>query len=226
MKWISKISLLVFMLPGLATAQDDKAETSLQKAQRNFLLRQILTASDAGPVAKDLELTDYQQEMLKDIRGQYAEKSKAMMGVMQEAMTIQSDTTLGEKERRTKLRSVMKERDKKFKVIVDELVVKMEEALLPHQIKRLKQIALQKQLLAETKGDQFEMVLRLGDQLELKPREKTKLKTDIAKAKKEYQEELKKLHQKYQKRILDSMPPESQEKLKEILGDMFSACRG
>ena len=148
------------------------------------------------------------------------------MGVMQEAMTIQSDTTLGEKERRTKLRSVMKERDKKFKVIVDELVVKMEEALLPHQIKRLKQIALQKQLLAETKGDQFEMVLRLGDQLELKPREKTKLKTDIAKAKKEYQEELKKLHQKYQKRILDSMPPESQEKLKEILGDMFSAGRG
>ena len=70
-------------------------------------------------------------------------------------------------------------------------------------------------------GDEFGVVYGLAKDLELTPEEKQKLRDSIVEARKEYYEKLAQLKADTHKKIMDSLPAEKRDKVKEILGDRY-----
>ena len=102
------------------------------------------------------------------------------------------------------------------------MMTEVDSLLLPHQTKRLKQLSNQQQLKYTTHfKDEFGIPLALAEELELSDEERANLLAKIEKVRKEYYEKTEKLKHEANQDILKSLPPQKQEKLKELIGDYY-----
>ena len=104
----------------------------------------------------------------------------------------------------------------------EKLVRQVENHVLPHQFRRLQQIAKQKYLKhASPFKDQFGIPLALADELELTSKEREKLLATTKQARKKYYEELEKLQTTTMGSILNSLSKEKREKIEKIVGEHY-----
>ena len=199
-------------------------QAQLIKTQR--FLMQLNVASRPGVVHASLELTDSQKEKLAALA------KHCMDSIIQQ--TIENGKVLTELQKqdvsKDELESLRKELQKKqnqkWGKLFQSLDSDVNEVLLPHQVKRLKQLALQQELQQRAKkndvtGDtRFSAIAILAKDNKLTPEQIKKLESRLKQIKAEYKKELRQLQEKTNKKILEALPSELREKITEQIGEI------
>ena len=156
-------------------------------------------------VQKDLELVGDQLKQVQDLQAEFADQMKDQLGSLTEG---------GFSPERMKglpdLIAKIKERQQ------DQL----RSLLLPHQIERLKQVALQTHM--KQAGTATALASnQVADALGITTEQIEKLKSRSKEINKKLQEDIESLKNKAQQELLDELTKDQQEKLKELTGDKY-----
>ena len=219
-KLVVLVSLV--LLSGLISAHKaypQAQEKKIEFWERQFLLRQLLTTTAESAFTGESELSEVQKDQLKKIAEEYRRDGQAAQIEIQKRLIEVNSPSKSESEKTKGNREIVELRNEKFDQIAKDAVEKMEDVLLPHQMRRIKQIAVQRELINRTKGDGFMILAALSDRLGLSSDQEEKLLEKIEKTSEEYSQELQKLRDRHNKKVVDSLPLSAREKLKEIIGE-------
>jgi hypothetical protein len=119
-------------------------------------------------------------------------------------------------------RQVLKQQtDSELDRLANQMLVKLDSTLLPHQVKRLKQLAIQRSIQNSTGKNGISMLLSIVEKLELRKSEADVVRESIQKLGNEYEKELETLRKRYGEEILQSLPEHAREKMQKLVGDVF-----
>lgn len=208
----------VFAQPDAATQEwMKKYQNSMANQQVMVRLTSIL--QNKG-LQEELEIPDYQladlrktaTEFQKEFASFNAENQRKMIELQEE---MQSGDAVAAMVEMRKIQGAMFD-------ISDQAMGGVEDILLPHQVTRIKQIARQEMLKYQSGfGDEFGVVFGLSKELDLSPSQTKQLRETIVEARKEYYEKVAKLKAETHKKILESLPAEKQNRIKELLGERY-----
>ena len=161
--------------------------------------------SDAS-VQKDLELVDDQVGQLREMQREFAREMKEQIG----------DFSKGE---------INPERFKNVgelvKRIREQQKIRMEQMLLPHQLERLKQVALQKHM--EVAGTAGALGGKIAEELGITEEQKGQLKEKEKEVQQDMAEKMAKLREEAHQELLEVLTPPQREKLKQLIGEKFKS---
>lgn len=105
---------------------------------------------------------------------------------------------------------------------VNEIIEDVEDVLLPHQMKRIRQLSRQESTkLLNSKGDEFGTALALADRLGLSNKQKAALREATENVRKNYYKKIAKLKREAHRQILNRLTADQREKFKELIGDQY-----
>ncbi len=164
-----------------------------------------------GDVQEEIGLLEDQKEGLRDFESKIRDKMRSVWSGAREEMAGKS------REEREEFMMTMRERmTEEMKEVASDL----EDILLPHQMERLDQLAMQSIIQRRGVAGAAESGA-LKELLGLSDAEAKKLKEKEEEVKKELAEKIKKLRAKAQDDILSVLPSAKQQKFKEMIGDSF-----
>ncbi len=159
-------------------------------------------------VQKDLELDQDQITELRKIQDDYQKQ------IRNEIKQAQKNKSLNSKKLKEITQRVFKERKSAIGAV-----------LLPHQSKRLKQIAAQMEL--KNRGDLNALIgSNLASELGIDDEQKERLKKRAAEIKKEFEEKVAKLKKEAQQELFRELRPDQRKKLDELTREKFEYKRG
>ncbi len=197
-------------------------ETSLSQGNRSELkyrLQEFFNILGETSTIKELELSKEQIQKLKTIGKEYSSKaSKASKAYYK----TRGNSALEKDPQAAKaiLNKASELVDKKYSELAKESLVKMEEILLPHQARRVRQMALQKQLQQQLKGGKFEMLEAIVPRLRLTSAQRKKFLGQLEESRIEYEKKQADLWKKTERNILSVLPPEAKKLLKDLVGEI------
>ena len=104
----------------------------------------------------------------------------------------------------------------------EEFQAEVDEVLLPHQSKRLKQLAFQTQnRVVGGFGGRGGLSDALKEQLDITSEQEEKMQAAAEKAQEEMQAEMRKLQSKMEDKVLKELSDEQRKKYKELMGEPF-----
>jgi len=205
--------LLAWLMTCVLAAQAQGPTPPQPLAQQSLLLSQALDWLTSEKMLKELDILPSQQEKLGTLKGELKGRTKQAYEAI-DASGIPKDD-----------RKVLREQAK-AQASAD-AAREIEQVLLPHQIKRLRQIMLQRRLGQHTFGgsaaalgsDDLAQELGISDkqQEELKAREK-EAKAELEQKAREV---LRQLREEAHEKVFDVLTPAQRQKLKEMLGEKF-----
>jgi Spy/CpxP family protein refolding chaperone len=154
-------------------------------------------------VRKELELLEDQVEKLQKL-------AEARGGQMRDVLAGLQD--LSEEERREKIRERMEKAQAETEKQIGEV-------LLPHQMKRLKQLAVQMRLRF---GARAMLEGSVAEQLGLTEDQKEKLRAKSEQLEEALRKKMAELRQQAQDELVKTLTPDQQAKFKEMVGDGFA----
>ena len=218
--------LLVFTVVAPAFAQDEDAnpwgggEQQQRAMETQFFMQQLMMLGHNEELRKELEVVDEQVEDVKDLAQNYQKDIMKFYTDNQElGQEMQQLIRDGKMEEAQELGKQYQEKNAEF---AQGYLDKANEVLLPHQIDRLKQIAKQQVVkMTNQYSDEFGMASSMAKELGLSKEETKKLNETIKAAREEYYEAVETAKKKANEKIMSVLTIEQQEKMKEILGDMW-----
>lgn len=205
--------------PIVAQSQDGPPDV-LGNVPEEMLLQQLVSITQNPRLRDELEIIDKQTNELAEVLREYQQERQQFMSENRKDMELAQQAAregMGEvaQEMMRELQSEMREKSAAHFKRVNKI-------LLPHQIKRIRQIALQMMLKhASGSGDEFGMPLALADHLGLSQKEKETLKQTIEDARREFAEELEALKDSSRNKILKAIPAEKRKEYHALIGDLF-----
>ena len=157
-------------------------------------------------------------ELVEDQQVQIEELQKEMWQEMRDRMSELRGTDLDPADRRAKyaeLREQMEERQEEYKE-------RIENVLLPMQVKRLKELQIQSQ--SRRNGDGAVGVLKndhMMQELGITDSQREELQKKAEEVRKELEEKIKKLRKEAEKEILSVLSAEQRDKLRGLIGETF-----
>lgn len=103
--------------------------------------------------------------------------------------------------------------------LLDGVLMEFDEVILPHQMKRIQQLALQGHLRMRGQHTFFGMLAALADHLDLTRDESRLAKERLDELEKEYKEKLTQLQQEYIQLSRDAFPKRLHDQIEELIGD-------
>lgn len=207
--------LIVFVnfVQGQADERPSIGEMRRSARTNEFIIRQLSSLLKEGSkIEKELDILDYQREKLLAAWRQYRSRQREI------AKEIDRQKQMSESQDESRERSVANVELELTYAAMKELVSGAAEVLLPRQLERLKQIAIQYEL-SHAGGDGFRIVLPLRDKLRLPSAKAKELVEVVEKANIEYREELRKLRERLDRSVIDSLSPDAQKKIEELIGE-------
>ncbi len=171
----------------------------------SIVTRALVIIPGNRPLHDELEIQDYQLEDIKQLRYDFQRKMTEASKTMASA---------GGRTRQEKLRE-----------LVEELDEGLSESLLPHQTKRLREIAYQSFGVSPTTGSMNVVSLlshrSLRDALGLSQAEIAALRKESKAEEKRLRKEIANLRRESQERLLGRLTAEQREKLDQMIGELF-----
>ncbi len=156
-------------------------------------------------VQKEIELVDEQLKQLNDIRNDFSKKISAQLGDLTKG-GFDASRTSGIKELMAKLKNQQKDQ--------------MHNILLPHQLDRLKQIALQVQM--KRSGEMATLASKqIAEELGIDDKQKKHLEQRAKEIKAKLEAKIQKLKEQAKDDLLDELTGSQRAKLKEMTGANF-----
>lgn len=160
-------------------------------------------------VQEELDLVDDQIEDLKSLQ-------EEMQTAMREMFSGMRD--MDPEERRTAMEEMRGKMEKK----AEEFQAEVDEVLLPHQSKRLKQLAFQTQnRVVGGFGGRGGLSDALKEELDITSEQEEKMQSAAEKAQEEMQAEMRKLQSRMEEKVLKELTDEQRKKYKELTGEPF-----
>ena len=108
----------------------------------------------------------------------------------------------------------------RIKGIRDRATKELESLLLPHQVKRLRQLHLQSSLRRQSLVD---LLIQdpLKSELELSEKQATELKAEEEKIEQDLQQKIRQLRAEAREKLLAKLKPDQEQKAKELIGEAF-----
>lgn len=186
--------------------------------ETQMFIQQLMQLGFNGELRKEIEVVDDQIESVKKLAQEYR---REMMEFQMKNGKIQLEIQKLVKEaRHEEARELSEDFQGKHELLAKEYIEKANEALLPHQIERLRQISKQQRVKSMNRfQDEFGIALSLADELGLTKEEKDKLIETIKRTRKKYYEEVAAAKKKANEEIMGVLTKEQQEKIREILGE-------
>jgi hypothetical protein len=201
----------------------DQAKLQRKVNREGAILTQLFLMQNDKALQHELEILDDQQQKLdqfiKDYQKNFAQTMKDFAAISQQ---FENDLRKGQKRDYAELtgRYYQMTNDLQTQVIAD-----MNKVLLPHQMKRMRQIAIQRSFRTTKQADFLSIPLAMADELELSAKEIDDIRTLTAKVRKKYYEDEMKLRAKSLDKILSSLSAKQRKELKELIGDYYNQHR-
>lgn len=154
-------------------------------------------------VRTELDIVDDQMADLESLQQEIREEMRDLFSGMRDASPDERQAAMEE----------LRDRMKTYESRVQQI-------LLPHQFKRLKQILVQSQ----SRGRPGAALMNNDDvkgELKITPEQESKLEEASQKAMEEMQAEIAKLQKKAEERVASVLTPEQQQKYRELVGEPF-----
>jgi hypothetical protein len=158
-------------------------------------------------VQKELEMTDEQIELIKEL----GEGRNRGGGVDREALRAEMEG-LSDEERTAKIKEMRESRSK-------EQMESLGEILLPHQMDRLNQLSVQ---ASAQNGARSLLNGPLAEKLNITDEQKEELRETAEELQKKFNDEVTKLREEMQAKLIEKLTTEQQAELKEITGEKFT----
>jgi competence protein ComGC len=215
--------VLIFAIPSLAQQEDAMAKARERQAkmmETQMFMNQLMQLGFNGELRKELEIVDDQVESVKELAQDY---QKEMMEFHREngqiGIEIQKLVKEGKNAEAAELGKDYQDRNREFS---ESYMDQAAEVLLPHQIKRLKQISKRQGARYSNQfQDEFGIAASFADELGLSAEEKKRLIDTIKEARKEYYTTVADAKKKANEKIMSALTTEQKEKMKEIFGDEY-----
>lgn len=221
---IATVSAVLFSSSvGAQTISPQELRKQQQKQmQMQFLMMRLNNIVHNKSLCNELDLVD---DQLEDVTraSQNFQREAQRFHSQNSARVVEIQDLQRKGEHRRAQELSMKFQEEMFGVLSKNFEA-VEKVLLPHQLKRIKQISRQEVLKNMSGyGDEFGIPLALADEVDLTPAEKKGLEKVIEKARKSYYLELERLKQKTHDEIFKSIPAEKRAEIRRIIGDLFDA---
>jgi hypothetical protein len=183
------------------------------KIDSQILAQQLFSISRNQVLLKELEIVDAQASELQKISLDFQQKftaislanSKIMVEAQQAGKRVNYDDYL-----------------KPLNELSRQMEAALEEVLLAHQVKRIKQLAIRQQLQIQSGyADDLSLPLTLARQLELSPAEVQALQEMVKQTRAAYEEKVQKLQSEARDKILKSLPADKRKAFGDIVGEPF-----
>lgn len=227
---LAAFSLAVFSLAPVQVLGQDGPEQMIEQAKKRqakmmetqYLTMQLSQLSYNKDLQKELEIVGDQAEAVKKLAQSFQQKQMAFHTENRETMAqIHKLMKDGEHSEARELGEKIQDQSKSLS---DERMEQLNEILLPHQTKRLLQIAMQRRIKSMNPfNDEFGIPAALADEIGLSKKEKARLMETIEAARKKYYEELETLKKEANEKIMNSLSIEQREKMRDILGDAYDS---
>jgi Spy/CpxP family protein refolding chaperone len=161
-------------------------------------------------VQQEIQLVDEQRDKVMDIADQAREEMRDEMRGMFEEMRDLSD-----EERRARFGDIRA----KMEEMNAGVEAKLQKALLPHQLQRLKQIDLQQRM--QQRGEGGLSSRTVAEALDLTDEQREKLEQRAEEVRQELQDKIRQAQTEAREKMLDVLTPEQKAKFEELMGDTF-----
>ena len=190
----------------------------LDKVRDHFRLKQALSLAGNPDMKLELELVDEQVDKIRELVNEYSKSSDKISEEYH--ILIAKEST---EDRDAVASRALKTQREAYAKLNQNLLKVLNKLLLPQQSQRFNQLALQKQLEFEFKGDRIGMFVGLAERLKLSEKERKEFERKVDLAKKSYLEEAKKLQDKLDKELADALPERAREGFKKLIGDLYGS---
>lgn len=161
-------------------------------------------------VQQEIQLVDEQRDKVMDIVEESRDEMRnEMRGLFEEMRNLSEEER---RERFGEIRSKMEEMNAGVES-------KLNKALLPHQLQRLKQIELQVRM--QQRGEGGLSSRAVADALDLSDEQREKLEQRAEEIRQELQERVRQAQTEAREKLLEVLTPAQREKLEELMGDSF-----
>lgn len=183
----------------------------------NYRFRELLTDINRSPALRvELEISEEQRLVAK------AAQDKLMPELQALSEKSAPDYQLYRQGKFPEYPKYEAEFRAKVQKVFENEPATVEKALLPHQIKRLRQLAKLDRLRAEKKpSSEFEIVPLLGEEFGLTKAEQKRLADVAAKANLEFYEQLVKQREKATKKVFQTLSKQNRDKFEEVFGEPY-----
>ncbi len=203
---MKKFFLMLFIISvpaNFCVAQSKDQENWLETGEK---IRQVFNLAKDSGIRTELEIVDSQVKKLEELKAEYIERgneisaeTKSLAGKEAQQVTSQ----MWQENHKTTLKEI-------------------EKILLPHQVKRLNQIARQSSIKFVARGDRFKMYIVIANQMGLSDSELKAFQKKVMKEKQEYEQNLRELMKKTDQAVFRHLPKKAQKRVDELFGDIRS----
>lgn len=214
-------ALLMWANASTADGQNARMNKEMrEQIELQHMMMKLMSISNNPQLQKELDFVDDQlkdlEKMARDFQARFMKFNASRQ---EEMLEIQELVNNGEHKKAMEKSKKIQAENMEF---MKEYREKANDLILPHQMKRLRQISRQESLKYQSGyGDEFGVPFALADDIGLTAAEKGKLRDAIQEAREEYYEKLEKLKAAAHKKILASIPKEKRGKLEEFLGKKY-----
>ena len=157
-------------------------------------------------VQKDLELVEEQQDRLREINREFSRH------ISEEMAKFKNGPNGFDVRRFKEIQPILAE-------LTAQKRAQIESVLLPHQLDRLKQVALQMNM--KSRGTARALQSELAKELDITEEQVQRLKEREKQLNQELQEKIKQWKEEARKELLEELTPQQRTKLNQLLGDKF-----
>ena len=202
------------------TVADEAKKRQAKMMETQMFMSQLMQLGYSSELRKELEVVDDQLDSVKELAQKYQQEMMEFHSKNSKlGIEIQKLYQAG---KHAEAQELGKEYQQKSDEFNDNYMDKAAEVLLPHQVKRLKQIAKQQGARYTNEfQDEFGIPSAFADEMGLSAEQKKRLVDVTTKAREDYYAAIEDAKKKAMDKIMSALTSEQKEKMQDILGDEF-----
>ncbi|QEG22776.1 hypothetical protein [Mariniblastus fucicola] len=213
---------LLALLSSVSIAQEVSRDLPTNDRTPDFKLRVFLDLLGKPDLVAELEIVESQKLEIGKVGEEYITAcDKVFEDFHSQSATSEAIADASAREEmRTVANNAMHASHKK---LGQEALESLDRILLPHQMKRLNQLVVQKLLLVEYRGDLFGLFAGVAKRLNISPKDNAKFKERLSELKQEYEQKIKELQNKLRKDVMDKLPEGARSEFTQLIGEIYRA---
>ena len=216
-------SFLAWIVFLFGLAHPLSAQEQEEVKNNSMMISQLIHLMHNKSLTGELEILDEQLDKVKKISqqhlAQFTEMSKA--NVEKEMMEAQNRAGGDTQKSKDEIKAIKEKYYSKVLEAQQKTLDELGKVLLPHQLKRLRQIGQQRFFKLLRNADYFGIPYAMSDELKIPRKQKRELKEITDEVRQKFYEDVRKLRKKSMKQILSKLTAKQRKEFEERIGDFY-----
>ena len=223
--WVRAFFVL-FVLSAATSVVDAQSEKRGEESKQDVvevmdLIAQIAYVRSDKALLKELEIFEEQIDGFEEVVKDHFDNEMDHIEDKESRQEYERLMKRGEEEEAQKIEKKMRQREEKsYEESMQSLLEKIEGIFLPHQMKRLRQIAVQDKIPLGSIG-YLEAPYWLAEAIGLNASQKKQLKEETKQVIQEFHQEIAELRKSSLRKILGTLPADAQNEFEDLVGEYY-----